>query len=685
MEKKDALLELQERVERMLEKSQDPQYTQYLKEFNRRIQGEKNKINSLYLEFERNYSIYIEKMEHTAGDRETERISEVQYTEPFVVQPPIQPVTPRPAVRPTKQKSSVEFKVGAWLFSIIGVLFILAAFVILGMTYMNGMVKGIGLYAISLVFLLVSELILAKRMEKFSLGITGLGICSLYLSTIINFLYLENFNGVVAMLLTLIITGVAIFISKRKDSAVIKLISFIGCYICFFPTKGFADEINFLTIIGILLVVNMMTVFMPVTRVQYGVNMTHMVSNLIFTGILLAIGADSGIHSMCLLLYVVCAIWIQNVIFLIQDRYIRELSDSKQARKYQIANISVYCVSMFVQFIYLASVAERTYPDRIYVHIAMAVIAVISVLVFIIQKNRKIKWIQYWAFSLLVFIIYGLLSVNEYEVIISLLSLFVCAKLLGRIRVLRVSELVITVLTAIGGLYYYTGEKTEGIFFAAAFLLSILTLYHWKSLYECFIIFMLCAFSVAYLPSEVIYIPVCVGILLLGMLGFTNIRFFRGKSIAVYNILSLSIMILIYLLSAWIDNPITYVCLLIFGITTIVVTFQKQYGMGFHGKPLILSAFLTYMALIIKVDIPIVISILLMLVAIGSVVSGFILKKKSQRIYGLILSLFVCLKVLLFDFRGIETIQKMILFLIVGIIILGISGIYILLEKKLNE
>lgn len=691
MERKDALIELQERVGQMLAQSKDPQYTQYLLDLNQRISGEKEKINSLYAEFNRNYSIYKQRMQDLAAPKEQDLVPASE----TMPEPEAERLAPQPEVwlrnpqeQPIpegKQKTSMEFKVGAWLFSVIGVLFILAAFVLLGMTFMSGIIKGLGLYLISCIILLVSELVLARKMPKFSLGITGLGICSLYLSTIINYLYLKNFNGVVAMILTLVITGAAIFISKRKDSAVIKVISFIGCYICFFPIKGFEDEVNFLTIIGILLVVNMMTVFLPVKRGQYGVNITYMVSNLIFTGILLSIGYDSPVHPVCLLLFSVCSIWIQNVIYLMQDRYIRQLEKPEKAGAYQAGNICVYGISMFIQFLYLTALSDLPYPERIFVHISVGIVAAMAVFVFIMQRNSKMKWIQYWAISVLVLMVYWMFGTNRIEMVAGILVVFAVAKILGRIRILRVSELIITIIAAVDGLAYYLNEDTGGFFFAAVFLLSILALYHWKSLYEGIITLMLCAFAIAYIPSETIYIPVLAGILLLGILGFTNLKFFRGRCITVYNIFNLIAMALIYLAAAWIDQPITYVCLLLFGITTIVVVLQPQYGLGCKGRPVVLSVFLTYMAFIFKVDIPIIMSILLMLIAIGSVICGFILKKRSQRVYGLILSLFVCLKVLLFDFRGIEDLQKMILFLVVGLIILAISGIYILLEKKLNE
>lgn len=674
MENKDALIQLQERVEQLLEESQDWQYTQYLRNLQKRIQGEMQNVNSLYREFHKNYVIYQNRMQNM-GQVSMQTESSLQKEAPIQSGYIASQITPvQPAVWPVEKKSSMEFKVGAWLFSIIGVLFILAAFVILGMTYMNGMIKGMGLYMISLVILLVSEIILARKMHKFSLCITGLGICSLYLSTIINYLYLQNFNGIVALILTLMVTVAAIFISKKKDSAVIKIISFIGCYISLFPVRGFIDDVSFLTIAGILLIVNIVTVFLPVKRVQYGVNMTHMISNVIFTVILLEAGRHSDISTFCLFLFSICSIWIQDVIFTMQDRQIRQMDNRQKARNYQIGNIWAYCIGLFLVYVYCMNLSEY----------AVIPIAIISLVVFVIQKSGNIKWIQYWALNLFVFLTYVIFGDNAYEAVIGMLALFICAKLLGRISILKASELVITIFAAIQGLYYFIDTRTEGFFFVAAFLISVLFLYHFKSLYECMITFMLCSFAIAYLPVD-IWLPVCVGILLLGILGFANVKFFKGRDNHIYNILCLSAMIFLYWLAVWNQNIIIYVCLLIFGITTIVVTFQKKYGMNFKGKALILSLFLTYMALVFPLDIPIAISILLMLVAIGSVISGFVQKKKEQRIYGLILTLFVCLKIPLFDFYGIETIQKMLLFLIVGVCILAISGIYILLEKKLNE
>lgn len=137
---------------------------------------------------------------------------------PYGQQPPQMQNVQEPQWQQVSQpapKKDMEFAIGAGLFGVVGVLFVLVAFVMLGLTYMSGMVKGLCLYAIALAVLAISELILTKKIPKFAVGITGLGICGLYLATMLNYLYLENFNGIVALIIA-IGAVVAGFVIKEK-------------------------------------------------------------------------------------------------------------------------------------------------------------------------------------------------------------------------------------------------------------------------------------------------------------------------------------------------------------------------------------------------------------------------------------------------------------------------------------
>jgi hypothetical protein len=121
--------------------------------------------------------------------------------------------------------------------------------------------------------------------------------------------------------------------------------------------------------------------------------------------------------------------------------------------------------------------------------------------------------------------------------------------------------------------------------------------------------------------------------------------------------------------------------MLVFGVATIVVCFQKHYHLDFKYKQLILAVFLTYMGLIVRTNYSIVNSILLMMIALLCVGMGFAIRQMSVRIYGLVLSLTVCAKIVLYDFVGANMLQKTILFFVVGVLALVIAAIYMVLER----
>ena len=49
------------------------------------------------------------------------------------------------------------------------------------------------------------------------------------------------------------------------------------------------------------------------------------------------------------------------------------------------------------------------------------------------------------------------------------------------------------------------------------------------------------------------------------------------------------------------------------------------------------------------------------------------------------MAIFVCVKLVLYDFREVDIIYRMVVFLVVGILALSISFIYILLEKNMEK
>jgi uncharacterized membrane protein len=71
-----------------------------------------------------------------------------------------------------------------------------------------------------------------------------------------------------------------------------------------------------------------------------------------------------------------------------------------------------------------------------------------------------------------------------------------------------------------------------------------------------------------------------------------------------------------------------------------------------------------------------------MMIALGCVGIGFKTQERTERVSGLVLAVFVCLKLIFYDFREVEVMYRMLVFLVVGVIALMISYIYVKLEKK---
>lgn len=60
-------------------------------------------------------------------------------------------------------------------------------------------------------------------------------------------------------------------------------------------------------------------------------------------------------------------------------------------------------------------------------------------------------------------------------------------------------------------------------------------------------------------------------------------------------------------------------------------------------------------------------------------------KDKPIRIYGLCLLIFVALKLVGYDFKEAEALTRIVIFLVVGLVILGVSFLYIYLEKRQQD
>jgi hypothetical protein len=164
----------------------------------------------------------------------------------------------------------------------------------------------------------------------------------------------------------------------------------------------------------------------------------------------------------------------------------------------------------------------------------------------------------------------------------------------------------------------------------------------------------------------------------------------KGNHYKVYNWFALVFDMILLLFCSNIDfsaEGVFIFCIAgIFGLALVILMLNKEYGMVFSGKYIMIPAYLTFISLIMRIEAKFVLSIILMAIALLSVVIGFVMKEKSIRIYGLVLSILMCGKIAIVDFVSIgDAKATTIMYILVGAFALCIGCIYLVLEVRENK
>lgn len=224
---------LRDRVYELKGVSRDPYFTEYLVNLQERIIKEKHAVDLLYDELERKYKFYLERQEKLEQESlvSAENAEPLERTEvPVVERPNVDALLPKTV----ETKKNSEFTVGIVAFSVVGVMFLLVAFAMLGAYFMNSFAKGMSLYAIALIICIFSELLIRRKSEKLSRVLTILGLAGIHVSTYINTYKMFNMHEIVAGVLVVLTTLLAIGADKlrRKDAWRFDGIS-VGAYYLF--------------------------------------------------------------------------------------------------------------------------------------------------------------------------------------------------------------------------------------------------------------------------------------------------------------------------------------------------------------------------------------------------------------------------------------------------------------------
>ena len=647
---------LHQRIQQLIRESDDPQFTGFLNQLGNALWNGKISDSAATVELEKNYAIYRSRMRDQDDTME------------------------KPSVIPNAKSSpgnKVEFAVGAGVLGVTGAVFLLIAFVIFAMNFMNGLVKGICLYAISLAVIVIAEFIVNRKQEKFALGMTGVGFAGLFLSTIINYGYFSVINSAVALGLIVLITAADFWLCYKKDSGILRIIALLGSIICLLPMVPYGGSVEFIVTGVLVLVIQTGAAFIPSQKDQRVTWVLQIC--LVCASILLwnGRGVHLKIDKEWLAIFTVLMVTLLNLLFL-------------QAGAYA-GSIVAFCVTYANALCFLPIFALEGW--KLY-GLLLLPLAGVTVLFTLLNKHAVCRWIPYWFFHGILWyclVAGGTEQLYTWSSMACVMVVFVLAKILNGFPVLRYSECIITLAV----FFYQLGMTTKNcgtemnraimlLVLTVTVLLSSLRIRWWHVFYEVLITLSAVVCAVKLCPG-VVRLPVVTGIFILGIFLVGILKTQLKQNSKIYAIFSLCCLAICYLWLGFTDNIYIYIIMLLFGVTAVTLLFDEKYGLSSNRKYLWMGIYLTYMFLILDAGNPVINSVLLTGTAILCVTLGFATKQASARIYGLVLAVVAALKVVLFDFIGRNAMQRMLAFLVVGVLILVISYIYIRLEKKLSQ
>jgi hypothetical protein len=647
--------------------SQDPQFNQYLTQLMNDMDTGRATFSQVANEVERVYQIYLERTGTPAM--------------PQVPHPLSPPQEKKQAKRAENDTQGAEYTVGATIIGIVGSLFLLIGFITFGLNFLAGIFQGIFLYLVSAAIILGSELFVKKRLPKFSYALTGLGIAALYASTIINYLYMKIIGSLVAAIITLLIAGFSILLSRKKDSAVMRMISFIGCYLCFLIVARFQNQLEFLVAAGVLFLANIASIFFPNHKHGEITHKVHMGLNTVFIIAFAVLARQDGVMDIYIILCLILNLVLINIVCLKQEK------DVLTAVLFGIETgaLSIMILSVLNDLAHpYQLMSQRIY----YVVLVFALIMAVCIFFYILSRDKAGKAYQYYFF--IVFTVLMLVDPIGTEYIWGMLILLVAVKVFSRVKEFEAANAFVT-LFAFGAGIACKDEWQTWLFFALS-LLSICLIKRWRLYYQYVITAYLLIFAMVIMPhQERLALPV------LALILFVLVPAFRylvrtPQSIArdkkdgmlqmIYNLTVLGALGIISLLCVDNDYAWSVSLVTIIGAAAILIYLEPAFFMNFKKKYLLLAGYLSFMTLVIRFPNPIFASMILMLIALICVGAGFKVPDKILRICGLVLTIFVCLKMMLYDFSELESLQKTVVFMVVGAFALLISLIYIRLEKS---
>ncbi|MCB2300335.1 DUF2339 domain-containing protein [Clostridium tagluense] len=584
-------------------------------------------------------------------------------------------------------------KLGVGALNLVGIILILISLSTFGryayVNFMSKEMKGATLFVIPTLILLVGELYFSKKNYKFSKGITALGISGLYTAVIINYLVLDNITGIFALVITTIITGGAIYLSYKKESNLLRIVTLMGAYICLVPVGKISMQQSYI-IVTILIIINILNIYFPLQAIK---NKDINISFEFYTSMLalfstLIIGMSFDENVLILLLITITVIYSVQFMLTCKEK-----------------ESTLNSLGLLLYFIIYPLVTIEKYWNSTIWYAPLASYCIIGIVILLRVKNTS-KWTGYVGFvltALSILLRINLMWGDKYTTVtiiaISILvlstlmawlkdkNIFLKSTLIGLVFISILSYLFninkpisIIYLVLFASILYYSKEFKNNLVIIAFKYFYLLTIAGW-------ILNQIIDIDVFNNLESFILLSICVIYTVI----INKVNILRHDNIKTMNYISLCLITLACIISGLFGNTEFYLTTSLI-VYILVSMFTEDYvdsKILRQNKVLIYALLTTYIVVRLSFIVDAVyefkqllLSTSLMLVALGSVFLGFKIKNSNLRKYGLILSLITCAKLMLVDFYSFNFIIKTLVFMIVGVIALIISYKFSKLEKE---
>lgn len=566
-----------------------------------------------------------------------------------------------------KRRFELEYKIGTGLLSVIGAVFVMVALIYFGKYFLSDIYQGVLLFACGALVVALSELILERRLSVLAHIITGVGFGVLYFATIFSYTKLNMYNIYIAFIVVFVIAVLNVFFAKGRKSQVMEVICSLGSASSVFVFSDTIKAEDFLIVSAVILIVNLLLFIAPYKE---GYTPSKIIRLIVVASTALYFMrpfSKNLIDPVYLSGYAVLSILVMMVAYILN---IREMA-------VKATSLSFIGIVIAQRLIHVFTRLSLDLDNFVF----MGGLFAVCFISFLVLLKHKEKWSAYSIFMLSATLFFWFCD-NIDVAILAILVILVISKITLAIKELNPVDAIITFACLFYALIKDSNPLSYailGVGIIGAIMCTNLKLYHE------YLLLVVCTIFALDVAEGFYLVPVVMAVVFILLLLFNLIPTMQVQGTKGYNVVSLIIEGLLVLyapiqgLEGW-ENVVSLCLALVIGMAVILTCFTKKFLLDTKARYIILAVFLTYIAAFMDIG-DLWVSVSLMAVAFLMIAVGCIANRFEIRIYGLILSLLVCVKVAFYDFDSKDEFSKMVVFFLVGIIAITISFVYLILEK----